>query len=316
MVTFTPISSDDGDASPFLVLVEGKSKDYDWYMPALPFDESLTETLDAWKRYEVASGHSPQTIHSRITTVQRLARRVDPLTATTTQLIDWVSALTAPRSGEPIARTTRATYRAQLRSFYAWLTDTGRRDDNPALKLPRVKPPRGVPHPVSPADVRRMLDACSDRRAIVTRAYIVLGAYAGMRVHEIAKVRGEDMLGDEIRIQGKGGTDSTVPMHPLIAELVPLFPARGWWFPSMSAEGHVTRESVSAAVKRAMVRAGVQGTAHGLRHHFGTQVLRAAHGDLRTAQRALRHASPATTAIYTLVADETLRSAVGGIPAA
>lgn len=65
-----------------------------------------------------------------------------------------------------------------------------------------------------------------------------------------------------------------------------------------------------------MKRAGVTGTPHGLRHHFGTQVLRASGGDLRTTQRALRHASPATTAIYTQVADEALFRAIGGIPAA
>lgn len=38
-------------------------------------------------------------------------------------------------------------------------------------------------------------------------------------------------------------------------------------------------------------------------------------GDLRTAQRALRHASPASTAIYTQVADDALYRAIAGIPA-
>lgn len=61
-------------------------------------------------------------------------------------------------------------------------------------------------------------------------------------------------------------------------------------------------------------RAGVTGTPHALRHHYGTQVLRTS-GDLRTAQRALRHASPASTAIYTQVADDALYRAIAGIPA-
>lgn len=46
------------------------------------------------------------------------------------------------------------------------------------------------------------------------------------------------------------------------------------------------------------------------------EILRATGGDLRTTQRAARHASPATTAVYTLVADETLMSAVCAIPGA
>ena len=107
-----------------------------------------------------------------------------------------------------------------------------------------------------------------------------------------------------------------MPLHPHVAALVERMPRAGYWFPSDSPEGHVSRVSVSLAIGRAMKRAGVTGTPHGLRHHFGTQVLRASGGDLRTTQRALRHASPATTAIYTQVADEALFRAIGGIPAA
>ena len=147
-------------------------------------------------------------------------------------------------------------------------------------------------------------------------AYVLLAAYEGMRVHEIAKVRGEDFAGGEVRITGKGSVSSTVPLHPHVAALVERMPRAGYWFPSDSPEGHVSRVSVSLAIGRAMKRAGVTGTPHGLRHHFGTQVLRASGGDLRTTQRALRHASPATTAIYTQVADEALFRAIGGIPAA
>jgi len=200
--------------------------------------------------------------------------------------------------------------------WFGWLAETGRRDDNPAASLPAVRAPRGVPRPISPADVARILAACSDPRARSTAAYVLLAAYEGMRVHEIAKVRGEDFAGGEVRITGKGSVSSTVPLHPHVAELVERMPRAGYWFPSDSPEGHVSRVSVSLAIGRAMKRAGVTGTPHGLRHHFGTQVLRASGGDLRTTQRALRHASPATTAIYTQVADEALFRAIGGIPAA
>jgi site-specific recombinase XerD len=105
-------------------------------------------------------------------------------------------------------------------------------------------------------------------------------------------------------------------MHPLVAALAATMPREGWWFPTASASGHVHRCSVSSAIKRAMVRAGVPGTPHAARHHYGTQVLRASGGDLRTAQRALRHASVQTTAIYTQVPDDALRRAITGIPAA
>lgn len=300
----------------YLVRMGEEETEYNWYMPTLPFDEDLRATLAAWKRHSTAAGHSARTIDARLTTIERLSRSLDPMTATQDQLIDWLAGLRSPRTGEPAKRSTRATYRAQLKAFYGWLADTGRRDDDPGARLPSARPPRGMPHPVTPAEVGAILAACSNERAAHTRVYVLLAAYAGLRVHEIAKIRGEDVRGAEIAVTGKGGVMSTVPLHPLIGAAAERMPKHGYWFPSERAEGHVNRVSVSSAISRAMKRAGVDGTPHGLRHHFGTQVLRASGGDLRTAQRALRHASPATTAIYTQVADETLTRAISGIPAA
>lgn len=290
---------------------------YTWYMVPLPFEEMLPDILRAFRQHGLASGHSPRTIESRAQTIRRLAAAgIDPMTATREELTDWLADLRDARTGEPVVRATKATYRAQLRAFFAWMRDTGRREDDPALKLPNPRPSRSVPRPVTPAQVAAILEACSDPRARQTRAYVVLAAYAGLRVHEVAKIRGEDVVGGEVLVRGKGSVSSTIPAHPLIVDLAETMPRTGYWFPSDAPSGHVHRCSVSTAIRRAMDRAGVPGTPHGLRHHFGTQVLRSTGGDLRTTQRLMRHASPATTAIYTQVADETMARAVAGIPAA
>lgn len=282
----------------------------------LPFPETLADTLDAWRLRGLAAGHSDRTIDARRATIERLAREgVEPMTAEADDLTAWLAGLT-DRRGQPVKRSTKATYRAQLRAFYGWLEDTGRREDDPAVKLPTPKTPRGIPHPLTPGEVARVLDACADPRARQTRAYVILAAFAGLRASEIAKIRGEDFRGDEIRIVGKGEISSTVPMVPVIARLAEAMPKSGFWFPTNSASGHVHRSSVSSAVQRAFQRAGVVAVPHALRHHFCTQVLRSSGGDLRTTQRAARHASPATTAIYTQVADETLHRATLGIPGA
>jgi site-specific recombinase XerD len=282
---------------------------------ALPFPESLVDVLEAWREHGMAAGHSGRTIEARVGTVQRLARDVDPVHASRAELTGWLSSRTLP-DGAPVQRSTQATYRAQLRAFYDWMADTGRREDDPSARLPTPKAPRGIPHPLTPAQVAAVLDACADPRAEQTRAYVMLAAFAGFRAHEIAKVRGEDFVGDEIYVVGKGGVSSTVPMVPVIRRLADRMPASGYWFGSDSASGHVHRCSVSTAIQRAFRRAGLHAVPHALRHHYCTQVLRASGGDLRTTQRAARHASPATTAIYTQVADETLMRAVFGIPGA
>lgn len=280
----------------------------------LPFPEDLDDVLAAWRLHGSAAGHSPRTVDARCGTIRRLARSCDPLRASREELVGWLAGLT--NGDAPALRSTKATYRAQIRAFYAWLSDTGRREDDPSLKLPATKTPRGVPHPLTPAEVSAVLKACSDGRSWQTKAYVVLGAYAGLRVHEIAKVRGEDFHGDEIAVIGKGGVVSTVPMAPVIRRLAETMPATGYWFPTRSATGHVHRCSVSAAIQRAFHRAGINAVPHALRHHYCTQVLRASGGDLRTTQRAARHANPATTAIYTQIVDETLTRAVLGIPGA
>ncbi len=290
--------------------------EYHWIVAALPLDETLADVLEAWKRHGMASGHSERTITSRAYTIVRLARTIDPMTADRDDLTRWLAELTDGRTGAEAKRSSKATYRAQLRAFYAWLEDTGRRVDDPSLKLPRPRTSPGPARPVTTAQVELILAACADPRSRMIRAYVILACYAGLRVHEIAKMRGEDIQGDDLMVRGKGDHTYYLPMHALVSELAATMPARGWWFPTLGASGHVHRCSVSSAIKRAMVRAGVPGTPHAARHHYGTQVLIASGGNLRVAQRALRHASVATTAIYTEVADEALRAAIAAIPAA
>lgn len=280
----------------------------------LPFDEDQEATLAAWAQHGLAAGHSDRTIQARMYTIRRLWSSVDPFSCTHEDLVNWLAGLVG-RNGEPMARSSRATYRAQVRSFFVWLDDTGRRDGDPSTKLPKPKATRGIPHPVSPAEVTRILEHCQHRGSW-TYAYVILGAYAGLRVHEIAKVRGEDFRGGEVRVVGKGGVSSTVPLHPKVAELAENMPRRGWWFPTDAPSGHVHRCSVSTAIRRAMDRADVAGVPHALRHHFCTQVLTSSGGDLRMTQRAARHATPATTAIYTQIADDKLARAIAGISVA
>lgn len=79
-------------------------------------------------------------------------------------------------------------------------------------------------------------------------------------------------------------------------------PRKGPWFPGPD-RGHQRRESVSGTIKDAMVRAGVPGSAHCLRHWFGTALVRAG-VDLRTVQTLMRHQNLSSTAVYTAIADE------------
>jgi integrase len=138
-----------------------------------------------------------------------------------------------------------------------------------------------------------------------TRAMILLGALAGLRCHEIAKVRGEDIdpIARTLRVTGKGGTRATLPLHPLLVEQAFKMPRRGYWFPSdVSPAQPMQSRSVGNTIKSVMVRAGIDGSAHQLRHWYGSALVGDG-ADLRTAQTLLRHTCLSTTAGYVQVKD-------------
>lgn len=132
---------------------------------------------------------------------------------------------------------------------------------------------------------------------------ILLAAFAGLRVHEIAKVRGDhlDLIGRQFVVTGKGAVTATLPLHHMLIEQAYRMPREGWWFPGPD-HGHQRRESIGGTIKEAMIRAGVAGSAHQLRHWFLSELVETG-TDLRTVQDLGRHADLSSTAIYTQVTD-------------
>lgn len=204
---------------------------------------------------------------------------------------------------------SRATYYTVIRAFCKWAKSAGVREDNPVVDLPAPKRPRCAPRPISEQDFIALLPHVSRKP---TRVKILLAALAGLRVHEIAKVRGEDldMGACTLRVQGKGGGTAVLPLHPALMEQAETMPRRGYWFPSThTRSGHVTGKSVSKVIGEAMGRAGVEATAHQLRHWYGSSLL-VAGADLRTVQELMRHESIQSTQIYTMVSDERRADAI------
>lgn len=142
---------------------------------------------------------------------------------------------------------------------------------------------------------------------------ILLALLAGLRVHEIAKIRGEDfdLMAGLLWVRGKVRKLKSVPLHPRLVELASEMPAEGWWFPMRGAPSeHVHAKSVSDVVGRTMRRAGVNGTPHALRHWFGSTLLDE-DVDIRVVQELMRHKSIASTQVYTAVPTGRRREAVG-----
>ena len=264
--------------------------------------------IDDWELWQTAARLSACTITERIRVITQFATEADcdPSTAQPVQIMRWLG-----RHTDDWSTSTAATYHSYLRSWFHWLTLMDHRTDNPMIKLGSPRYPERVPRPVPDDGLLRLLLTRMHHR---TRVMILLAALAGLRVSEIARVRGEDIdLGKPvIYVLGKGNRRAALPLHPLLVEAAQSMPRRGWWFPGNSRRPgqHVHSKAVSDIIGQAMRRAGAQGTPHSLRHWFGTTLLDDG-ADVRTVQTLLRHRSLATTAIYTAVPDERRHSAVG-----
>lgn len=256
----------------------------------------LHPLLEEWSDWMRAGGAAENTVTTRTTGVQLLckhARVDDPVSITTRQAISWL--------GRCKSKWTRCTYSSSARAWFRWLQDQGYRDDNPLEKVPVPKVPRSSARPAPSAAISAVL-ATAGRRA---RAYVVLCTFLGLRVHEVAKVRGEHFSEGWYFVNGKGDVDSAIPTHPLVEALRQGFPEKGLWFPG-SVDGHVHPHSVTKAIRLAFRKAGYEEiTAHQLRHWYGTHAQRVGK-DSRVTQRLMRHAKLTSTQIYTEVADLTM----------
>ncbi|BBZ82740.1 integrase [Mycobacteroides abscessus] len=263
--------------------------------------------LAEWELWQTAQRLRAVTIGERLRVIALFACEVacNPATAQPLEVMRWLASHAADWS-----ESTAATYHSYLRAWFKWLVLMDYRVDNPMVKLGSPKYPDRVPRPVPDDGLARLLCSRMHHR---TRVMILLASLGGLRVHEIAKFRGEDI--DLARrvfyVHGKGGSRNMLPLHPLLAEAALTMPQRGWWFPSNTKRPgqHVHAKGVSDIIGQAMRRAGTPGTPHSLRHWFGTTLLDDGE-DVRVVQTLLRHKSLATTAIYTKVPDARRHSAV------
>lgn len=260
--------------------------------------------LGKWADYLRATGAPDTTIGQRTYHLTRLSHDfpAGPQSVTFDDLAAWLAA----HDWKP---NTRRAYRGSLRAFWSWMMATGRATESPAHLLPPVRVPRGRPRP-TPEEAYRSALAVGDWRVGLA---VRLAGQCGLRRSEIARVRREDvepdLIGNALRVTGKGGHVRIVPLPDELAALILARPS-GWLFPS-SHGGHLTPHHLGKIVSRHLPEGF---TTHTLRHRCGTVAYRETR-DLRAVQELLGHAKPETTAIYTKVPDGAVRAAIAATAA-
>lgn len=274
-----------------------------------PATTTTTIGADDWKLWQVAQRLSRRTINERLRVIRQLHEEtgIQPIDIAAIDIVEWV----AEHDGD-WSDSTAATYSSYLASWFKWLQLVDRRVDNPMIKVGTPRVPEREPRPVADADVIKLLQT---RMWTSTRRMILLALLAGLRVHEIAQIRGEDFDFNArlLWVKGKGRKVKSIPLHPILVEVASEMPGAGWWFPMRGFESeHMLSKSVSDVIGRTMRRAGIRGTPHALRHWYASTMLD--NGvDIRVVQELLRHKSLATTQIYTKVPDGQRHQAIAGL---
>lgn len=245
-----------------------------------------------WLDYLEAEHHPANTIARRRSVLRSIGNAG---TATREDVEAWWA------TRRDLSPATRANDLACLRSFYKWCHRWEHRSpsDDPTLRIEPPKVDKGLPRPIGRADLRRLLDTAPEdlRRAIA------LGAYAGLRVSEVARLHWHDIDLETRRariIASKGGKSRIVALGVVLIDH--LLPDTGGNVVTGTTQAYSPAQ-LQRRVNRAMLRAGVGGTFHQLRHRYGTIAYQETR-DLLAVGRQMGHASPVTTAVYAAPSDD------------
>ncbi len=215
---------------------------------------------------------------------------------------------------------------AAVRMLHRFLAEEGVRPDDPAADVEGVRVPAGIPHPLSEAEVDRLLAAvvATDPISLRDRALLEFLYATGARISEACGLALGDLDREQrlVRLFGKGAKERIVPFGRSAAAAMDEWlvdgrphvePAR--WARRGDQEAvflntrgaRLSRQAAWAVVKKYGERVGLadQLSPHVLRHSCATHLLD--HGaDLRIVQEMLGHASISTTQVYTKVSQERL----------
>jgi integrase/recombinase XerC len=275
-------------------------------------------------------GLAPNTIRAYSSDLLSLSTHIDP-TGPPSAVLPSVALPTlrgwlAGQADAGLSRTTLARRGAAVRAFYAWASDTGLIEANPAARLASARPASALPTVLSSADMTTMLEAAEAKASggdpieIRDWAAAELLYATGMRVGELVGVDVDDIDVSErlVRVMGKGGKERVVPFGVPAARASRLWLERGRpqllvdrFTPALFVGRRGRRadqRQIREAIHRLAAAAGIGDVApHSLRHTAATHLVDGG-SDLRSVQEVLGHASLTTTQRYTHVTAERLRA--------
>lgn len=284
---------------------------------------SAAEAFLAWCRIE--KGLAPQTLSAYALDIARFKSYWNQLNTEGLPSAGELGAYIDSFYREGYSSRSVARHLTTLRSFYRFLLQEGRTQEDATRFLRAPKQWRNLPKYLTREQVSRLLaepklDPPNEER---DRAMLEVLYASGLRVSELCGVKLSDVnlsLG-YLRVSGKGGKTRMIPMGQKAQEAIREYQgsARGRLLRTRASPylfvtargGPLTRQGFWKRLRLYALRAGIQAklSPHVLRHSFATHLLEGG-ADLRSVQAMLGHADIATTEIYTHVVRPRLREIV------
>jgi len=171
---------------------------------------------------------------------------------------------------------------------------------------------RKLPIILSPNEIVQFFQAVKSTKY---RVLLMTIYSSGLRVAEVTQLKISDVDSKRMTIrveQGKGKKDRYVMLSPELLDRLrdywKMSRSDKWLFTGKSTDSHVSPASVRHVCRIASLESRLikRVTPHILRHCFATHLLEAG-TDLRIIQMLLGHKSPASTALYTHVAMQSIQ---------
>lgn len=267
----------------------------------------MADAIDLYRKHLQRRHLAPSTITRYATDLRAFARHIAPVRPLQADT-ETIEAFLDSRDLE-----ARARYRwlSELHKFFGWAVAHGHAEHDPTIVIDRPRLSRLLPRPIDDDALTHALNASGPQM----RAWLALGAFAGLRCCEIASLDRAGIGSEALRVTGKGGHERIVPLHPVVADALdrcslarsgPVFRREGGQ-PFTPKE--VSRRG--ALFFEALGYGGV--TFHQLRHSFGTRTYRYSL-NLRATQELLGHSRLDTAAGYAAVGSADLAAVVAALP--
>jgi site-specific recombinase XerD len=203
---------------------------------------------------------------------------------------------------------------AAITALYTFLAD-----EDPTLVCPvlphrhQLRQRQSLPRPVAEADLQRFFAVIHDAR---DQAMFLLMLRCGLRIAEVAQMQLSDLYLDEapprLLVRGKGGKERAVYLSPQVERALRYYLAVR---PAVACDAvflsyqhaGLSTTAIHKRLMRYRAAAGVQLTAHRLRHTFANDLVRA-DVPVTSIQKLLGHAWLDSTQTYVAANDRQVQA--------